>query len=95
MNEKTLKTIEFTTENGGVKPATRKGVKSQALKHLGLNLGDLEKMADGRYGMPVAIDYLTKETIYLLVDTSVGFAPKAKAKKGKAATEPVEIPNLF
>lgn len=95
MNEKTLKTIEFTTENGGVKPAVRKGVKKQATDYLGLDLTKLDKMADGRYGMPIAIDYLTKETIYVLVDIAVGFEPKPKAKKGKAATEPVEIPNLF
>ena len=93
--ENILKTIEFTTENGGVKPAVRKAVKAQALKHAGLNLGDFEKMADGSYGMPVAIDYLTKETIYLLVDTRISFAPKAKEKAEKGKKETPSIPNLF
>lgn len=93
--EKNLTTIEFTTTNGGVKPEVRKGVREQALKHLGLDLSQFEKMEDGSYGYPVAIDYLTKNTIYLLVDTRVSFAPKPKTKKTKAKAEPVSVPNIF
>lgn len=93
--ENILKKIEFTTENGGVKPTIRKAVKEQALKHAGLNLGDFEKMADGSYGMPVAIDYLTGKTIYLLIDTRVSFAPVKKEKGEKAEKKTPTIPNLF
>lgn len=93
--EQNLKKITFTTENGGVKPAVRKAVKEQAIKHAGIDLGDFEKMADGSYGMPVAIDYHTNKTIYLLIDTRVSFAPVKKEKGEKAVKENTTIPNLF
>lgn len=93
---KTLKTVPFTTEKGGVRPSVRDAIKMQSVNHIGLDLNSLTKMSDGRYGMPVAIDEITKETIYLLVSVSVGFEPKEKAKGSRSkSAEPVSVGNLF
>lgn len=89
-----LTQIEFTTKNGGVSPNTRKQVRNQSIKHLGWKLDNFEKLEDGSYGLPVAIDFLTKDTIYFKVNMSVGFAPKPKTKS-KTTTEKVDVPNLF
>ena len=93
---KNLKTVPFTTEKGGVRPSVREAIKAQSTSHIGLDLSTLTKMSDGRYGMPVAIDENTGETIYLLVGVSVGFEPKEKAKGSRSkASEPVSVGNLF
>ncbi len=93
---KTLKTVPFTTEKGGIRPTVRESIKNQSISHLGLDLSALTKMSDGRLGMPVAIDERTGDTIYLLVSVSVGFEPLGKTKKSNSkASEPVTIGNLF
>ena len=93
---KNLKTVPFTTEKGGVRPSVREAIKAQSTSHIGLDLSTLTKMSDGRYGMPVAIDEISGETIYLLVGVSVGFEPKEKAKGSRSkASEPVSVGNLF
>lgn len=87
-----LKTIAYFTEKRGVNPAIRKAVKEQALTMAHLDLTAFEAV-DGMYVLPIAIDEMTGETLYLKVTATVGTAPKAKAPKAK--TETVEIPNLF
>lgn len=96
MENTNLKTIEFTTEKGGVRPSVRDAVKAQALAHYEINLENFEKMPDGRYGVPVAIDSYTGDTLYLLVGVSVGYKPIPKSSKKKVTTQSVEpIGNLF
>ena len=93
---KTLKTVPFSTEKGGIRPTVRESIKNQSISHLGLDLSALTKMPDGRLGMPVAIDELSGDNIYLLVNVSVGFEPLGKTKKSNSkASEPVTIGNLF
>ena len=93
---KNLKTVRFTTEKGGVLPNVRETIKALSIAQIGLDLSTLTKMSDGRYGMPVAVDEISGQTIYLLVGVSVGFKPKEKAKGSRSkASEPVSIGNLF
>lgn len=87
-----LKTIAYFTEKKGVNPAVRKAVKEQALKYANLDLTAFE-VVDGMYVLPIAIDAVTNETLYLKLSATIGTAPKAKEPKGVAET--VAIPNLF
>lgn len=87
-----LKTIAYFTEKKGVNPAVRKAVKEQALTMAHLDLTTFE-VVNGMYVLPIAIDEMTGETLYLKLTATIGTAPKAKAPK--AIIETVEIPNLF
>lgn len=89
-----LKNVEFTTSNGGVKPAVRTAIKEQFMKQYGISMDSLENLGNGQYGVPVAIDQTSGETVYAMLKCTVGFAPKPRAKKEKHS-EPVTVPNLF
>ena len=57
-----FRSIEFTTDNGGVKPIIRNHIKKTAFVDLGVD--NLPRTVDNRPYKQIAIDFKTKEPIY-------------------------------
>lgn len=89
-----FRSIEFTTDNGGVKPIIRNHIKKTAFVDLGVD--SLPRTVDNRPYKQIAIDFKTKDPIYAIYDVTItSTLPTPKKSKGSKVASDSKLPDLF